>query len=295
VIKVDEEAAMKRVAAIRYAIPFVALATTSAGATTVLYNNDFPDGRIGTASRPDSGSGERETGDDFLLTSGAKVTGAAFTGLMPTGASVKSVVVEIYRVFPNDSDVGRTSGPPTFAVPPAIPTRVNSPSDVAFDSRVGGTVAATPLSNSFTVANSIVNGISVGAGGEGPVTGQEVRFNVIFTTPFNLPADHYFFVPQVELSDGNFLWLSANRPIVLPGTPFSPDLQSWIRNDPGIAPDWLRVGTDVVSNTTFNSSFLIFGDITAAVPEPSTWAMMLIGFAGLGFAFRQSQRKVSIV
>jgi hypothetical protein len=30
----------------------------------------------------------------------------------------------------------------------------------------------------------------------------------------------------------------------------------------------------------------------AAVPEPATWAMMLIGFAGLGFAFRQSRRKV---
>jgi hypothetical protein len=28
------------------------------------------------------------------------------------------------------------------------------------------------------------------------------------------------------------------------------------------------------------------------VPEPSTWAMMLLGFAGLGFAFRQSRRKV---
>ena len=25
-----------------------------------------------------------------------------------------------------------------------------------------------------------------------------------------------------------------------------------------------------------------------AVPEPSTWALMLAGFAGLGFAFRQS-------
>jgi hypothetical protein len=35
-----------------------------------------------------------------------------------------------------------------------------------------------------------------------------------------------------------------------------------------------------------------FTDPTAAVPEPSTWAMMLLGFAGLGFAFRQSQRKV---
>jgi hypothetical protein len=31
----------------------------------------------------------------------------------------------------------------------------------------------------------------------------------------------------------------------------------------------------------------------AAIPEPATWAMMLLGFAGLGFAFRQSRRKVS--
>jgi hypothetical protein len=31
-----------------------------------------------------------------------------------------------------------------------------------------------------------------------------------------------------------------------------------------------------------------------AVPEPSTWAMMLLGFVGLGFAFRQSRRKVSM-
>jgi hypothetical protein len=29
----------------------------------------------------------------------------------------------------------------------------------------------------------------------------------------------------------------------------------------------------------------------AVAPEPSTWAMMLLGFAGLGFAFRQSRRK----
>jgi hypothetical protein len=31
----------------------------------------------------------------------------------------------------------------------------------------------------------------------------------------------------------------------------------------------------------------------SVVPEPSTWAMMLLGFLGLGFAFRQSRRKVS--
>jgi hypothetical protein len=31
----------------------------------------------------------------------------------------------------------------------------------------------------------------------------------------------------------------------------------------------------------------------SAVPEPATWGMMLLGFAGLGFAFRQTRRKVS--
>jgi hypothetical protein len=33
----------------------------------------------------------------------------------------------------------------------------------------------------------------------------------------------------------------------------------------------------------------VFEDISTAVPEPSTWAMMLLGFAGLGFAFRRSR------
>jgi hypothetical protein len=34
---------------------------------------------------------------------------------------------------------------------------------------------------------------------------------------------------------------------------------------------------------------------TSAVPEPSTWAMMLLGFAGLGFAgYRKSHKAVSI-
>jgi hypothetical protein len=30
---------------------------------------------------------------------------------------------------------------------------------------------------------------------------------------------------------------------------------------------------------------------TPAVPEPSTWAMMLIGFAGLGYAGCRASRK----
>jgi hypothetical protein len=34
--------------------------------------------------------------------------------------------------------------------------------------------------------------------------------------------------------------------------------------------------------------------VPSAVPEPSTWAMMLLGFAGLGFAFKQSRRRASL-
>jgi hypothetical protein len=49
-------------------------------------------------------------------------------------------------------------------------------------------------------------------------------------------------------------------------------------------------------NTVFgcqNGCIGVFSNVAAAVPEPSTWAMMLLGFLGLGFAFRQSRRKVS--
>jgi hypothetical protein len=37
-----------------------------------------------------------------------------------------------------------------------------------------------------------------------------------------------------------------------------------------------------------------FPPVTPGVPEPSTWAMMLLGFAGLGFAeYRCSQAKAA--
>jgi hypothetical protein len=113
--------------------------------------------------------------------------------------------------------------------------------------------------------------------GNGPVTGEEVQFDVSFTNPFSLAPGQYFFVPQVALDSSNdFLWLSAPRP----GTPFPPgftDLQSWTRDDPGIAPDWLRVGTDIVGAGTFNATF----SLTGIVPEPGTITVLGTGLLGL--------------
>jgi len=102
---------------------------------------------------------------------------------------------------------------------------------------------------------------------------------VNFTTPFTLPADHYFFVPQVELSNGGvFYWLSASRPITGAGTtPFMPDLQAWTR-DEFLDPDWSRVGTDIVGGGAtapqFNAAFSLDGTVA---PEPSGIVLVITG------------------
>lgn len=268
-------------------ISVAVLLADPAAATPFNFSTGNPDGRMAAASRP-SGAFEIEAADDFVTTAPTMIKGASFTGLLPSGtplSNITQVVVEIYRVFPKDSDVVRTSGPPTFSTP-LVPTRVNSPADVAFarrDSSASGlTFTAAIINPSFTTVNSLTPGgihptPNQTTGGNGPATGEEVTFNVAFTVPFNLPADHYFFVPRVQLTSGDFLWLSAPRPIVPPGTPFppgSPDLQSWTR-DAALAPDWLRVGTDIVGGVTlptFNFSF----SLTGLVPHPIPAAELLL-------------------
>jgi len=260
-------------------------------ADSFFFSTGNPDGKIAAASRPGTGAFEIETGDDFVLSTQTAIHSATFVGLLTGGATVSDigeVRVEMYRIFPKDSDVGRTSGPPTFSTA-QVPTRVNSPSDVEFDDRdtasANLSLTASDL-GTFTANNSVLPGgihpkPGQTTGGDGAVTGEEVQFDVTFSTPFDLPADHYFFIPQVEVSGGDFLWLSAPRPIVAPGTPFpagSTDLQGWTR-DEFLAPDWLRVGTDIVGGSTFNMTFSLTGE---TVPEPSS--CILLGSALLAFA-----------
>jgi hypothetical protein len=283
----------------------VTLWASPAFADPFFFATEIPDGKMATASRPSSaGKIEIEAADDFVLTSPTNLTSATFTGLLPTDGALSDIAdirIEIYRVFPNDSDVGRTSGAPTFSTP-QVPTRVNSPSDVAFDERSAAALTLTfdtrIVAQSFTANNSVLNGIhpdpNFHTGGDGSVTGREVQFNVAFSTTLSLPADHYFFVPQVQLSSGDFFWLSAPKPIVAPGTPFpagSTDLQEWIRNE-DLAPDWLRVGTDIVGGNpapTFNAAFSLTGQ---TVPEPSALTLAVLGvFASLAYRRQRTLRR----
>jgi PEP-CTERM motif len=266
-----------------------------ASADPFSFSTGGPDGRIALASRPDAnGLIEIESADDFILGVSTRLNSASFTGLLPTGASlsdVKSVTLEIYRVFPKDSDASRAD--PVTGETAKVPTRTNSPSDVEFEDRSTSdgnmSVSTTLLNSSFTAANSILNGINPkpnqATGGEGAVTGQEVRFDLNFTSPLDLPADHYFFVPQVELASGTFFWLSAAGPAVFAG-----DLQAWIRNA-NLDPDWLRAGTDIVGGGAnaprFNASFALTGE---TVPEPATLTLLGTGLLGGAFRLRRRQR-----
>jgi len=246
------------------------------------FSTGNPDGRLGALSRrPSPGKIETETADDFALTETTVISQAVITGLIVPNtlplASISQVEVELYHVFPLDSDLSRTI---------RVPTRVNSPADVEIDTATRDPLArtlsfsSTLLNPSFTVANSVVHGINASPNqlthGEGPQSGEEVAITINFTTPIILPAGHYFFRPEVLVNGGDFLYLSAPRPIVPPGTPFPAgvtDLQAWIRNA-NLNPDWLRIGTDIIgiippatTAPTFNMTFSLAGD---TVPEAGT-------------------------
>jgi hypothetical protein len=235
---------------------------SQAAATTFSFSTGEPDGKIATLSRPASpGKIQTETADDFVVTQPVVIRQATFTGLLPLGAALSSiggVEIEIYHVFPGDSNTNRV---------PAVLTRANSPGDVEIDEATRDSAdgslsfSATTVNPSFSVLNSVVNGINKHPGektnGEGAVTGEEVLITVNFNPPISLPADHYFFRPEVLLSDGNFLWLSAPKPTAPPL--FTGDLQSWIRND-DLAPDWLRIGTDITGQGPFNAAFSLSGE-----------------------------------
>ena len=236
------------------------------------FNTGNPDGRIATIGEPPNphnSNVEFESADDFILDHQTVIKHASFTGLL-TGAAtledVSNVFITIYRVFPKDSDTMRV---------PQVPTRMNSPSDNEIENRDSAAGELNfhthVLSTNFSAQASVsaANKISVGSGGNGTVSGTEVEFDVVFRDTLDLAPDHYFFVPKVGLNDdapasAHFLWLSAPKPIVPPGTPFLPDLQSWMRDDPGLAPDWLRIGADIIGGSpapAFNGTFSLKGHL----------------------------------
>src|SRR5262245_39351127 len=228
------------------------------------FSTGSPDGALGALSGPAGSEGqETETADDFALTERTVISRATIQGLLvPTGTAVPRVAgveVEIYHIFPEDSDPDRK---------PQVPTRTNSPSDHEIDAATrdsgDGTLNfnVTHISAPVTVQKTVINNVINKSGGDGPATGEQVEIDITFNLPLVLPAGHYFFRPEVQVDGGNFLFLSAPKPILPPGTPFPAgvtDLQAWMRNT-SLKPDWLRVGADIIVGAPVNMTFSLTGN-----------------------------------
>ncbi|HEX6834910.1 MAG TPA: hypothetical protein VF132_15340 [Rudaea sp.] len=230
------------------------LAAASAHGGDVSFSTGSPDGLMAMGADPGT-----QPADDFVLAKQSVLTSATFYILMSVSAQVSSARVDVFRVFPLDS--GPASG--------RVPTRVNSPSDVAYvgSTRMSGTslnYSTTLIGPSMSVGNSVLLGIHASpnqtTGGEGPVAGAQFALTTTFSPPIVLPAGHYFIALQAMATSGHVFWLSAPKPITS-GTPFAVDQQAWITNS-SLMPDWLRVGTDIVggSSPQFNAAFSLSGE-----------------------------------
>jgi hypothetical protein len=84
---------------------------------------------------------------------------------------------------------------------------------------------------------------------------------------------------QISLG-GGIDYLSLGGDVVFGGTITSPVF----------SPGTFNLNYDYITNAATRDTLVISDGTQPAVPEPATWAMMLLGFGGIGIAMRRSWR-----
>lgn len=133
--------------------------------------------------------------------------------------------------------------------------------------------------------SSSPNGVTIGSGTE---FGFDDGFN-LNTADF---TDTQLIITDLPSGDFNDNPLEMQFTTLTPGaftglSLVSSDFTGLTYNLTGdtITIDW--TGGDVATNQQLTA---VFNILPGAVPEPATWAMMLLGFAGIGIAARRRQR-----
>jgi hypothetical protein len=132
--------------------------------------------------------------------------------------------------------------------------------------------------------------------------GDLTNFNISAFSPFNGPfggglSDLSFFSydTNADPSSLGFAWRSGDFAACM-GAPvgLSPSCHPMFPNSPSALAVLLAVGVPIDFTTNFPTITLV-SSVNTAAPEPSTWAMMLVGFAGLGFVgYRRSLNALEI-
>lgn len=143
---------------------------------------------------------------------------------------------------------------------------------------ITGTVAVQPGAMSGVTGGTITNLINNVPGGTPPMQGT-------YTSPVTGQAWNYndvLYPSGPQLVDNNGVLFNFGSTPANIGNIYTADGTYYFSVD---RPTGLYNPGDAVTGGT-----LAFEGMTAAVPEPSTWAMMILGFIGVGFlSYRQKQ------
>lgn len=216
-----------------------------------------------------------ETGDDEMLT--GRVLAYAATALVMAGAPAQAEIVSFTANGAFADAPGPLAGTPlsvSFAwntsVRP-VPGRVESP----FGPQVGPVYATNPLVGPVTFTGSF-----------GTLSYADVPFSARFE-----PTETRLFLDYVVSPFPGPLRIASIR-FSLPfiSDPYGTDLPADLSGksafvtlvEPGVS--------DTISGAT-----VVFAPSVSAVPEPATWAMMLIGFGTVGALVRRRKVRTTIV
>ena len=286
--------------AISVAVDRLASRHAGGGGTPFSFSTGNPDGKMATATRPDTGAPfEIESADDFVLTHSTSITSATFTGLLPDEAplsDVGEVVVEIYRVFPKDSDAGpadrhfstRKCRRGSIRLPMSHSLTATQRSGLTFTPRRGERPSPrpTPCSRAASIPSTHIHRRQRSRHRRGSAVRRNVHHPV-------RPPRRPLFLRAPGAALGRRLSCGCRRRSRSARTarrsrPGSPTC----RAGPAMTGHRARLAArrhgHRPTRAPFNAAFSLTGTV---VPEPSTWAMMLLGFAGLGFAGYRQARK----
>jgi len=184
-----------------------------------------------------------------------------------------------------------------------------SPIPPMFQSKVdpANALAVTGVTGTFSdAALGIVNATIVGLVAINP----QPHYDPDYTIPFSF--GWFPGIPATVVSYDNLFYAGAHAPLTCLPTPEAPTAPGGYFDDYGLMFQLADGATvDIYSNGGYGGpiygavvwaagaegpDYTSAGGLTLNAPEPSTWAMMILGFAGLGIAgYRKSRKAAGLV
>ncbi len=181
--------------------------------------------------------------------------------------------------------------------------------------------AADPIGQSFTSITDTITSVGFqfatlnGTAANTPLTlsifaGETLSGTALFSSAFNLPGTIAnrtpqwvdIAIPSLAVTQGQLyslvLTATSNRAALAVGPDFNVATNQFSGGDAYGAGKLLTNWSGIYANcrgagNNCDTNFRVTGDLAAApaVPEPSTWAMLIMGFGLLGGVLRRSQQR----